>query len=76
MKDILISSIRIKKELITLSVCFLIGFAANVGAIIFYKSTSVELVTSLPYVLVFVFVIYFIWSFLRIIKWLVFKKKK
>jgi hypothetical protein len=72
MKDITISASRIKKEFITLLFCFLIGFIANVGAVIYYKSAATEIITSIPYVLVFMFVIYSIWSLLRIIQWLVF----
>jgi len=72
MKDIVISYSRIKKELITLIACFFIGFTINIGAIIIYKTSYVELVTSLPYVFISMFVIYLIWSLLRIVKWLIF----
>jgi len=71
MKDILISAKRIKTELMTLIVCFLIGFVANVGAVIYYQSAAIELITSLPYVLVFMFVIYGLWSLARLIKGLI-----
>ena len=67
MKDVLISGARIKKELIMLLICFLIGFVANVGAIIYYKTVFTEIVSSLGYILVFTFVLYFIWSLLRIL---------
>ena len=70
MKDVLISGARIKKELIMLLICFLIGFVANVGAIIYYKTVFTEIVSSLWYILVFTFVLYFIWSLLRILTWL------
>jgi len=76
MKDIYISDKRIKTEVITLSVCFLIGFVANIGAVIYYKSAVTEILTSLPYVLVFMLVIYCFWSFLRLIKWLIAGKMK
>lgn len=76
MNDILISSKRIKKELITLLVCFIIGFTANIGAIIYYKSKAVEILTSLPYVVVFTGFIYLVWSLLRLFKALFFKSKK
>jgi hypothetical protein len=71
MKDILITGVRIKKELITLSVCFLIGFVANIVAIIFYKTVYAEVITSLGYILVFTFVLYLIWSLLRILVWFI-----
>lgn len=75
MKDIVITTKRIKTELFTLLACFLIGFVANIGAIIFYKSAAIELITSIPYVLVFAFVIYCSWSLLRLIKGLIFRTK-
>lgn len=73
MKDITISSKQIKKELINLLVCFIIGFTANIGAIIYYKSLAIEMLTSLPYVLVFTGIIYLVWSLLRLIKVLFFR---
>lgn len=76
MNDILITSKRIKKELITLLVCFIIGVIANIGAIIYYKSEAVEILTSLPYVLVFTGFIYLVWSLILLIKALLFKTKK
>ena len=76
MNDILITSKRIKKELITLLVCFIIGVIANIGAIIYYKSEAVEILTSLPYVLVFTGFIYIVWSLILLIKALLFRTKK
>lgn len=73
MKDIIITGVRVKKELITLLVCFLIGFVANIGAIIYYKTAMTEIITSIGYVMVSAFVLYFIWSLLRILTWLLFK---
>lgn len=67
MKDIIIAGVRVKKELITLLVCFLIGFVANIGAIIYYKTAMTEIVTSIGYVMVSAFVLYFIWSLIRIL---------
>lgn len=75
MNDILISAKRLKKELITLLICFIIAFATNVGAIIYYKSDAIEMLSSLPYVLVFAVFIYIVWSFLRLIKRGLFKIK-
>lgn len=80
MKDLIIPKARIKKELITLLICFLIGFVANAGAIAFYKTNFNELFTSLHYVLLFSFFIYFLWSLIRVIffsiKYLFLTKKK
>lgn len=79
MKDIVISAKRIKTELVTLLVCFLIGIVANIGAVLYYQSAASELITSIPYVLVFTFVIYSLWSLFRLIRGLIsiiWKKKK
>lgn len=67
MKDILITGARVKKELIILLICFFIGFVANIGAIIYYKTAWTEIVTSIGYVVVSAFVLYFIWSLVRIL---------
>jgi len=53
MKDIVISKARSRTELITLSACFIIACLFNLGAIIYYKSPAIELITSLAYVLNF-----------------------
>jgi hypothetical protein len=67
MQNITITPARIKKELTALLACFLIGFAANVGAIVYYKTKFTETVTSLPYVLLFALVLYMLWVLLRIV---------
>jgi len=71
MKEIVISVKRIKTELFSLLVCFLIGFVANIGAVIYYKTPASEIITSLPYVLVFMVVIYCFGFFLILIKWVI-----
>lgn len=67
MKDIIISAKRIKTELITLAVCFLIAFAANVGAVIAYKSPAIEILSSLHYVLIATVVLYIFVAVIRVI---------
>lgn len=74
-KDIVISANRINTELITLLVCLIIGFVANIGAVIYYKSVVSEIFTSLPYVLVFMLASYCFWSFFRLVKWLISKSR-
>lgn len=76
MKDLIIPGKRVQKEAITFLICFLLGFVANVGAIIFYKTDLSEIFTSLFYVLIFTIVLYIFWSLLRGIKWLLFDSKK
>ncbi len=67
MRDIVIPAKRIRKELITFSVCFMLSFLSNVWAIFNYKSPISELYSSFFYVLVFSFVIYTMWSVIRLI---------
>ena len=80
MKDITIKGKQIQKELITFLVCFVIGFFANVSAILYYKTKFSEMFTSLLYVLTFSVVLYLFWSIIRImifqIKNFVSSKKK
>ena len=80
MNDIIISVRRIVRELITFLVCFVIGFLLNLLAIIIYKGNFSELFTSLHYVLAFSFILYVIWSFLRLVfspvKYIIIPKKK
>lgn len=75
MKDITITSKQIKKELITFLFCFILAFLSNIGAIIWYKTSAIEILTSLTYVFVFSVFIYFVWGFLRIIKYALYKFK-
>jgi hypothetical protein len=78
MKDVIITKARRRTEAITLLACCLIACLANLGAIIYYKSPSVELINSLGYVVIFAFGLYIIWSLIRLtvyaIKILLFKK--
>lgn len=67
MKEIVITPLRIKKECITLLSIFVIGLITNVIAIIIYKGGWGEMITSLPYVLLFTVVVYLLWSLVRII---------
>lgn len=66
MKDIIITQKRIKKEIATFLVCLLVGILANLGAIIWYKTSFSEIFTSLHYIAVFSVALYLLWSFIRI----------
>jgi hypothetical protein len=67
MKDIIIKSNKIKSELITLLICFIISFISNIGAIFFYESPIEEVFTSLFYVILFTLFLYTIWSVINLI---------
>jgi len=73
MKDIVIKKKRIKKELKVLLICFVISFLSSIWAVFKYKAPAIEILTSLHYVIVAAIVLYFIYSFLRIIGFLVMK---
>jgi len=66
MKDIIISKARIRTELIILSACFIIACLFNLGAIIYYKSPALELITSLVYVIIFAIALYILWCLIRL----------
>ena len=67
MKDIIISASRIKIELITILACFIIAFFTNFGAIIYFKTPIVELITSIGFVIAFAVVLYVLWCIIRLI---------
>lgn len=71
MKDIVITPLRIRKELITLLVLFLTGFVANIVAIILYKTHFIEIISSVPYVVLFSLVAYLLLLLVRIIFYLI-----
>jgi len=57
MKDIIITSQKIKRERNIYLICFLLSFAINIIAILVYTRPWIEIFTQLGYVLV---IIYFI----------------
>ncbi|GAB1416190.1 hypothetical protein MASR2M117_15960 [Paludibacter sp.] len=67
MKDIIITSKRIKTELYTLLISFIIANGFNLYAIIVYKTKYIELITQIGYVLIFTFALYFVWTVIRLL---------
>lgn len=67
MKDIIITSKRIKKEFIFWLICFFIAFAINLSAIFIYKTPWYEVFSQLGYVVVISLSIYLITFVVRII---------
>ena len=67
MKEIIISKARIKIELITILVCFIIAFFTNLGAILYFKTSFIELITSIGFVIAFAIFLYVLWSIIRLI---------
>lgn len=62
-----VSSRRIRTELLSLLVCFLIAIGLNVYAIMHYGSPLSELWTSILYVLMATAVLYAVWILLRLL---------
>lgn len=67
MKDIVIHSGRVKKELIFFLICFMIAFLTNVAAIIIYKTPWLEVFTQIGYVVVLSVSLYLFLAFFRLI---------
>ncbi len=67
MPNIYISHHRIRVELVSLAICFLIATGLNIYAIIHYKSPFSELWTSILYVLMATAFFYAVWTLLRLI---------
>ena len=67
MKDTLITAHRKKVELLTWLVCFAMANLLNLYAIIAYKTSFLEVLTSFFYVIMFSCVLYVIWSVLRLV---------
>ncbi len=66
MKDTLITARRKKIELLTWLVCFVIANLLNLYAIIAYKTSFQEMLTSFFYVITFSCVLYALWTVLRL----------
>ena len=62
-----IPSRRIRTELLSLLICFMIAVGLNVYAIIHYNSPLSELWTSILYVLMATAVLYAVWIVLRLL---------
>jgi len=67
MKDITISSRRIKKELTLLLACFVIASLINIAAIIIYNTPWLEVFTQIGYVLLLTILLYLILFSFRLI---------
>jgi hypothetical protein len=79
MKDIIITSRRLKKEIRIISICFIIAFLINIFSIITFKTPWYEIFTQIGYVIVITFVLYLIITCLRLFATIVltiFKMKK
>lgn len=67
MKDLIITAKRIKIELLTFLICFVIANLLDLYAIIAYNTAYSELYTQIWPVLLFAAALYIFWSMLRVI---------
>ena len=66
MKDIVITSKRIKKEIAWFAGCFAIAFITNIVVIIIYKTPWHEIFSQIGYVVVIALVLYMLLLLIRI----------
>lgn len=67
MKDIIIGSQRIKKEITLLVVCFAMAFFINIAAIIIYQTPWMEVFTQVGYVVILTISFYLILLLIRFV---------
>ncbi len=67
MKDIVVTSRRIRKECFIAACCLLAAFSVNVYAVIHYDRPWVELLSQLGFVVVIALGFYFLLAILRLI---------
>lgn len=67
MKDILITSAHLKKEIRLLLGCFIVAFIINIAAIIIYRTPWYEMFSQLGYVIVIALCLYLFIAFFRIV---------
>ena len=65
MKEIVITTKRIKKELLLLLTCFIFAFLLNVTAVIIYRTPWIEIFTQIGYVVAITLVLYLFITFIR-----------
>ena len=71
MKDLIITSRRLKREIYILSTCFIIAFLINIFSIIAFKTPWYEIFTQIGYVLVITLILYLLVAIVRVIAFLI-----
>lgn len=67
MKDLVISGKNIRRELLILLGCFIVGMLTNVGAIIAYDRPFTEFFSQIGFVIVFSLILYFVLWVVRLV---------
>ena len=75
MKDTLITAKRKKTELLTALVCLLLAVLVNIVCIIYYQTPFYEVFTQIGYTLILALGFYLIYTAVRLVIWLLRKKK-
>lgn len=71
MEELVITKKRLKKEILIFAICFLIAFAINIIAIIYFKTPWYEIFTQIGYVLIILLLFYLTVIFVRFIVYLI-----
>jgi hypothetical protein len=71
MKDLTIKADRIRKELFFLGISFVVALLINFVSIIIYKTSLIELITTLHITAILTIPIYFLFIFIRFISHLI-----
>ena len=66
MKDLIITSRRLKKEIYILYACFIIAFLINIFSIITFKTPWHEMFTQIGYVVIITLILYLFAAFFRL----------
>lgn len=71
MKDLVITSRRLKKEMYILSACFITAFLINIFSIVTFKTPWYEMFTQIGYVVVITFILYLLVAMIRAVVFLI-----
>lgn len=71
MKDLVITSKRLKKEIYVLSTCFILAFLINISSIVTFRTPWYEMFTQLGYVVVITFILYLLVAIIRTVAFLI-----
>lgn len=71
MKDLVITSRRLKKEMYILSACFITAFLINIFSIVTFKTPWYEMFTQIGYVAVITFILYLLVAMIRAVVFLI-----
>ena len=71
MKDLIITSKRLKKEIYIISTCFITAFLINIFSIVAFRTPWHEMFTQIGYVVVITFILYLLVAMIRAVVFLI-----